>query len=194
MRFLNKRRIAAVLVTGTLAALAVPGAAFAGTWSTSKSSPCSSVISASSGGGMGYARLKYTAHRATTRKYIIEAARSTANSFQTCAQGNAVLPYRITVTQQFQFHGSSLSCTGGINASFPRSAGISFSCTGSGSTVTETLSTTCAIREAQCLIDQGYMEIIAPSGSSFANYVLAKTGVVVRNSTGNAVSWSTAFI
>ena len=194
MKFLSRRRIASVLLTGTLAALAVPGVAFAGTWSTSKSSPCSSVISGSTAGGLGYARLKYTAHRSTTRKYIIEAAKSTANDFQTCAQGNAVLPYRITVTQQFQFHGSALTCTGGINASFPRSAGISFACTGSGSTVTETLSTTCAVRESQCLIDQGYMEIIAPSGASFSDYVLAKTGVVVKNSSGNALSWSTPFI
>ncbi|MFY1636676.1 hypothetical protein ACN27F_25940 [Solwaraspora sp. WMMB335] len=165
-----------------------------GPWSQSMSSPCSSAISGKTGGGYGYARLTYDADRLTTRRYLIEYANSRADSFAQCAQSVAVSPYQISITLQFQFNGTSLSCTGGIDASFPRNAGVSYSCTGSGSTVTESMSTTCSTFSSSCRIDLGYFEVLAPAGASFANYVLSRTRVTVTNSSGNAVTWGTGWI
>jgi hypothetical protein len=195
----NRRRfvrsgIAALI--GLVAAVAPAAAAYAGDgpWSQNKSSPCSNAISGKTGGGYGYAHLDYDADRLTTRRYLIEYAHSTAYGFAQCAQSVAVSPYQISVTLQFQFNGTALSCTGGIDVSFPRNAGVSYSCTGSGSTVTETMSTTCTTFSSTCRIDLGYFEVLAPSGASFANYVLSRTRVTVTNSSGNAVTWGTAWI
>ncbi len=163
-----------------------------GPWYHSTSSPCSNAISGSSGGGYGWARHNYDAHRASTRRYVIEYSRNWANDFRTCAQDYSISPYRITVSAQFQFDGTSLACTGGIDASF-KDAGLSASCTASGSTVTETVTATCARYSSSCRIDLGYLEVLAPSGGSFYNYVLGRTRATVTNSSGNPVSWGTPY-
>jgi hypothetical protein len=161
-----------------------------GPWYHSTTSPCSNAISGRNGGGYGWAHHRYDAYRASTRRYVIEYSRNWADNFRQCAQDTSVSPYRITVSVQFQFDGTALSCTGGIDLSF-KSAGLNASCTASGTTVTETVSATCAVNSSSCRIEIGYLEVLAPSGSSFANYVFSKTRVVVTNSTGNVVLWET---
>jgi hypothetical protein len=179
-----------------VSALTIPGVAFAGDgpWTASKSSGCSSVISPHAGGGSGVARLTYDAYRASTRKYVIQYAYSSVDSFKDCWSGYSIDPYKITVIQQFQFNGTSLSCSGGIDASFPREIGISVSCTVSGSTVIEKISTTCSTWQSSCRIDTGYLEVLAASGSSFYNYVYAKTSAYVHDQYGNVANWSTPWI
>lgn len=188
------RALGAVLI-GMVAAVAPPAAAHAGDgpWGDTKSSPCDGAISSKAGGGHGYATYTYDARRLTTRRYLIEYARSSAYGFEQCAQGVAVTPYLTSVTLQFQFNGTSLSCSNGIDASFPRQVGVSYSCTGSGATVTESLTSTCQTYSSSCHVNVGYLEVLAPAGASFANYVLTRNKVTVTNTNGDSVTWSTAW-
>jgi hypothetical protein len=186
------------VVAGLVMALVPAGPSFAhgdpvnGPWYHSTSSPCSHAISGSSAGGYGWAHHNYDAHRASARRYVIDYSHNWADGFRTCAQDYSVSPYRISVTSQFQFDGTALACTGGIDASF-RELGLSASCTASGSTVTESLTATCATYRSSCHIDLGYLEVLAPSGGSFLPYVFSRTRVTVVNSSGEPVRWGTPY-
>jgi hypothetical protein len=197
MRRRSLVRAACALVAGVLSLTVAPSPAFAGDgpWENHWWSACSNAISYHNGGGAGIAHIIYDAHRSTTRRYVIDWGSSWVDSFQQCTEPNAqVSPYQITITQQFQFQGSSLSCTGGIDASFPRSVGVSISCTSSGSTVTESISATCTTWASHCNIDTGHLEVVAASGSSFYNWVLARTYVVVINTNGTPIQWGTDWV
>jgi hypothetical protein len=152
---------------------------------------CTWALSNGSYTGYGIAHLDYDAHRANIHNYIIEHSYAKAYGFADCGpHGYGVTPYQTTVQLKFQFNGTSLSCTGGVDAGFPRNVGVSYSCTGSGSTVRETMSSTC-YWQSSCSVGTGYMSIIVPSGATFYYYVLAQTKVTVVNTAGDSYWWTT---
>jgi len=198
-RFLSIRRTAvrAAVVTTVGATLLTmnPAAALAADpWYTKKASPCSNAISSHRSGGLGWAHLQYTAHRASTRKYVIDYATSWAGNFEVCATEHATTPYRITVTQELRFSGSSLDCDLGIEASFPKGGGVSVTCSDTGTTATVNITTTCAVRKSSCKLERGYTEVLAEGNSRFNNGVNARTEVIVRNAEGDTVAWNTKYI
>jgi hypothetical protein len=186
----------ATIVAAATAAILIPGVAYAGDgpWRVNRASPCSVAISPHTGGGQGWAHLDYDAYRASTRKYVIEYGDAWADSFIDCISGYPYNPYKITISLQFRFDGTSLSCGGGIDVSFPRSAGLSFSCSVSGTRVIEKISTTCTTRRPSCRIDQGYLEVLNSPGDAFANYVYAQATATVRNEDGDVTTWSTGWV
>ena len=190
------RRLTTIVAAVTAAVLIPAVAAYAGDgpWRDNRASPCSVAISPHAGGGQGWLHLDYDAHQASTRKYVIDYGKAWVDSFIDCRSGDPYTPYKITIALQFQFDGSSLSCSGGIDASFPRSVGLSVSCTVSGTKVTEKISTMCTTRRTSCRIDQGYLEVLNGSGDAFANYVLGRATATVKDDTGNLVTWSTAWL
>jgi hypothetical protein len=194
---MGKRRLqraALALTIGVVGAVVPATAAFAGEWSDTKTSTCSTAISSKSGGGRGAATIHYNAYRASSRKFVVNWADSYVNNFWVCVGDYQVTPYKIKVTQQFRFEGTSLSCSGGFDVSYPGGVGIDYSCTVSGDTVTLTTSATCAIYSSSCRIDQGYMEVLANSGASFGPYIWARTTARVENSSGVPAIWSTSWV
>jgi hypothetical protein len=75
-----------------------------------------------------------------------------------------------------------------------RSAGLNASCTISGLTVIESVSTTCPVYSSSCGVEFGYLEVLGPSGGAFYNDVQAHTRVTVTNSSGNPpLTWGTPY-
>jgi hypothetical protein len=192
----GKRRLTRTLLALTMGAAlaAVPAtAAHAGEWSASRWSGCTQAISTRNGGGTGLANIHYNAYRSTTRKYVINFAYSWADNFWVCLGDYQVSPYRTTVTQEFRFDGTSLSCSDGFSISYPPGFSFSHSCTATGSTLTVKFSNTCAWAY-DCHVDLGYFEVLADYSGYFYNYVNAETIVTVMNSNGYPFTWATGYV